>query len=121
MRSEAGFGTAAVRYASVGAGFRGPRGPPTVGEPATDGHGPAHGRPRTSPRTRAGKATDAAGGSGYSDRPPGFSPLTWHFRMPEHLSSSPSSPDLGSLACLAYLAGSAALPSVYRQSHNMVD
>src|SRR5689334_23703366 len=36
--SEAGFGTAAVRYTSVGARFRGPRGPPTVGEPATDGH-----------------------------------------------------------------------------------
>ena len=34
MCFEAGFGTAAVRYASVGAGFRGPSGPPTVGEPA---------------------------------------------------------------------------------------
>jgi hypothetical protein len=38
---------AAVRYASVGAGFRGPCGP----------------------RTEAERATDGAGGSGYSDRP----------------------------------------------------
>src|SRR5579875_1468530 len=51
MRSEAGFGTAAVRYVSVGTGFRGPSGPPTVGEPATDGHGPAHGRGPRRPRT----------------------------------------------------------------------
>src|SRR5271166_1127019 len=51
MSSEAGFGPAAVRYASVGAGFRGPSGPPTVAEPATDGHGQAYGRARTSPRT----------------------------------------------------------------------
>jgi hypothetical protein len=68
MSSEAGFGTAAVRYASVGTGFRGPSGPPTVAEPATDGRGPAHGRGRTSPRTGAEKATDGAGGSGHADR-----------------------------------------------------
>jgi hypothetical protein len=48
-----GFKTAAVRYASVGAGFRGPCGPRTVAEPATDGHGPAHGRARTGSRTTA--------------------------------------------------------------------
>src|ERR1700733_15686437 len=84
MSSEAGFGAAAVRYASVGAGFRGPSGPPTVGEPATDGRGPAHGRARSSPRTTAEKATHGAGGSGHTDRPPGFFPLTWHFGMPEH-------------------------------------
>jgi len=81
MSSEAGFGTATVRYASAGAGFRGPSGPPTVAEPATDGRGPAHGRARTSPRTGAEKATDGAGGSGYADRPPGFLPLTWHFMV----------------------------------------
>jgi hypothetical protein len=75
MCSEAVFGAAAVRYASVGAEFRGPSGPPTVSEPATDGHGRAHGRPRTGPRTGAEKATDVAGGSGYADRlPPGFPP-----------------------------------------------
>jgi hypothetical protein len=34
------------------------------------------------PRTGAEKPTDGGGGSGYADRPPGFSPLTWHFRMP---------------------------------------
>ena len=81
MCFEAGFGAAAVRYASVDAGSRGPSGRQTVAEPATDGHGPAHGRPRTSPRTTAEKATDGAGGSGYADRPPGFLPLTWHFMV----------------------------------------
>jgi len=64
MCFEAGFGVAAVRYTSVDAGFRGPSGPQTVAEPATDGRGPAHGRARTSPRTTAEKATDGAGGSG---------------------------------------------------------
>src|ERR1700737_2215956 len=82
MSFEAAFGTAAVRYASVDAGFRGPSGPRTVGEPATDERGPAHGRARTSPRTTAEKATDGAGGSGFADRPPGFVPLTWHFGLP---------------------------------------
>src|ERR1039457_3520316 len=33
-------------------------------------------------RTGARTATDGAGGSGYADRPPGFLPLTWRFRMP---------------------------------------
>lgn len=37
---------------------------------------------RLGPRTGAEKATDGAGRSGYADRPPGFLPLTWHFRMP---------------------------------------
>ena len=82
MCFEAGFGAAAVRYASVDAGFRGPSGPRTVGEPATDGRGPAHGRARTSPRTGAEKATDGADRSGYADRPSGFLALTWHFRTP---------------------------------------
>ena len=27
------------------------------------------------------EATDGAGRSGYADRPPGFCPLTWHFRL----------------------------------------
>jgi hypothetical protein len=35
---------------------------------STDRRRLAHGRPRTGPRTRAGKATDGAGGSGYADR-----------------------------------------------------
>jgi hypothetical protein len=68
MRPEGRFRAAAIRYASVGAGFQGPSGPPTVAEPATDGHGPAHGRVRTSPRTGAEKATDGAGGSGHANR-----------------------------------------------------
>src|ERR1044071_226165 len=82
MSSEAGFGTAVVRYASVDAGFRGPSGPPTVAELGTDGRGPAHGRPRTSPRTGAGKATDGAGGSGHADRRHRDYLPDWHFRMP---------------------------------------
>jgi integrase len=48
----------------------------------TDGHGPAHGRARTSPRTGAEKATDGAGRSGYADRPARIPALTCHFRMP---------------------------------------
>jgi hypothetical protein len=84
MSFEAALGMAAVRYASVDAGFRSPSGPRTVGEPATDEHGPAHGRARTSPRTTAEKATDGAGGSGYDNRPTGFLALTWHFRIPIH-------------------------------------
>ena len=47
MRFEAGLRAAAVRYASVSTGVRGPR----------------------VPRTRAEKATDGAGGSGYTNRP----------------------------------------------------
>jgi hypothetical protein len=81
MRSEAEFGTASVRYASVGAGFRGASGPPTVAEPATDGHGPAYGLLRTSPRTEAVKATDGTSGSGYSDYPNRIHALTSHFMM----------------------------------------
>jgi hypothetical protein len=42
------------RYASVGAGFRGTCGPRTGTDQPTDG---------------GGKATDGAGGSGYTDRP----------------------------------------------------
>jgi hypothetical protein len=34
------------------------------------------------PRTGAREATDGLGRSGYADRPPGFLPLTCHFRMP---------------------------------------
>src|SRR5689334_10653955 len=37
-------------------------------ERSTDRGGTAHGRPRTSARTGAEKATDGAGGSGYADR-----------------------------------------------------
>ena len=75
MSSEAGFGTAAVRYTSVDTGFRGPSGPRTVGEPATDGHGPAHGRERKRPRTGpAGAVMQTA-----LTRIPA---LTCHFRMP---------------------------------------
>jgi hypothetical protein len=58
MCSEVRFLAAAVRYASVGTGL--------------------------GPRTGTVKPTDGAGGSGYADRPPGFVPLTWHFRMPAH-------------------------------------
>jgi hypothetical protein len=58
---------AAVRYASVGAGFLGRAG---------------CGRARNGPRTGAENATDGGGGSGYADRPPGFSVLTCHFRKP---------------------------------------
>ena len=76
MSSEAGFGTAAVRYTSVDTGFRGPSGPPTVAEPATDGHGQAHGQARTGSRTTAERATDGAGGSGYADRRTLFLALT---------------------------------------------
>jgi hypothetical protein len=65
----------------VGAGFRGRSGPPTVAEPPTDGHGPAHGRPRTSARTGAEKATDGAGGSGYTDRSHPDSPSDLPFRV----------------------------------------
>ena len=66
------------------------------------------------------KATDGAGGSGHTDRPPGFFPLTWHFGMPEHYRRLPRHRTwLAGL--LARLADSAALPSVYRQSHDMVD
>jgi hypothetical protein len=36
-----------------------------------------------------GKATDGAGGSGYANRPPGFLPLTWHFRMPARCRNLP--------------------------------
>jgi hypothetical protein len=46
--------TVAVRYVSVGAGFRGPCDPRTGADRLTDG---------------AEKATDGAGGSGYADRP----------------------------------------------------
>ena len=55
-RSRRDPGPRAVRYASVGIGL--------------------------GPRTGAEKPTDGGGGSGYADRPPGFVPLTWHFRMP---------------------------------------
>jgi hypothetical protein len=55
---KAGFGTAVVRYASVGAGFRGravrrpwQNRPRTGADRPTDGHGPAHGRRRKRPRT----------------------------------------------------------------------
>jgi hypothetical protein len=112
MSSEAGFGTAAVRYASVGAGFRGPSGPPTVVD-----------RPRTGtdqPTAEARKATDGADGSSYTHRPPRFFPLTWHFRMPEHYRRLLVT-GLGLAGLLARLADSAALPSVYRQSHDLVD
>lgn len=33
------------------------------------------------PRTEASTATDGGGGSGYTDRPHSFTPLTWYFRM----------------------------------------
>ena len=81
MCFEAAFVAAAVRYTSVGAEFRGPSGAQTVAEPATDGHGQAYGQARTNPRTTAEEATDGAGGSGYTDRPHGFLPLSWHFRF----------------------------------------
>jgi hypothetical protein len=42
---------AAVRYASVGTGFRGTCGARTEADRATDRHGPAHGRGRKRPRT----------------------------------------------------------------------
>src|ERR1700722_6851964 len=92
MSFEAGFGMAAVRYVSVGTGFRGPRGSPTVGEPATDGHGPAHGRPRTSPRTSEEKATDGAGRSGHADRSHTDSRPDLPFQDACSMSPSPSSP-----------------------------
>src|SRR5271166_2658164 len=64
-----------VIYTSVDTGFRGPSGPRTVGEPATDGHGPAHGRERKRPRTGpAGAVMQTA-----LARIPA---LTCHFRMP---------------------------------------
>ena len=53
MLFEARLRAVAVRYASVDAGFR---------------VRAAHGRARTSPRTRAEKATDGADGSGYTNR-----------------------------------------------------
>src|SRR5271157_3590739 len=80
-----------VIYTSVDTGFRGPSGPRTVGEPATDGHGPAHGRPRTSPRTGAEKATDGAGGSGYADRSRPDSRSDLPFQDACSMSPSPSS------------------------------
>ena len=80
-RSRRDLRAAAVRYASVGAGFRGPRGRRTVGRPRTgtdqptDGHGPAHGRGRKRPRTGpVGAVMQTA-----LTRIPA---LTWHFRMP---------------------------------------
>ena len=50
-------------------------------ERSTDRCRTGHGRARTGPRTRPEKVTDGAGGSGYTDRQPGFLPLTWHFRV----------------------------------------
>jgi hypothetical protein len=86
-----------------------------------------HGRARTSLRTgtdqptaEARKATDGADGSSYTHRPPRFFPLTWHFRMPEHYRRLLVT-GLGLAGLLARLADSAALPSVYRQSHDLVD
>src|ERR1700743_3796308 len=55
MPFEALSRAAAVRYASVRRGL--------------------------GPRTGGGKPTDGTGGSGYADRPSGFAPLTWHFRI----------------------------------------
>jgi hypothetical protein len=48
--------------------------PPSAIRPWVPGSGvrAGHGRARTSPRTGAEKATDGAGGSGCTDRPPGF-------------------------------------------------
>jgi hypothetical protein len=69
MRFEAGFGGAAVRYASVGAGFRDPCGPRTGTDRPTDG---------------AEKATDGAGGSGYADRPARILVLTWYLSLLSH-------------------------------------
>ena len=80
-RFEARFRAAAVRYASVGTGFRG-RAVHDRGEPATDGRGPAHGRPRTSPRTRRKRPRTGPVGAVTLTVSPGFSPLTCHFRMP---------------------------------------
>ena len=72
-RSRRDLRAAAVRYASVGAGFRGRRS--RRGEPATDGRGPAHGRARKRPRTGpAGAVMQTA-----LTRIPA---LTCHFRMP---------------------------------------
>ncbi len=70
MNFEACFRAAAVRYASVGAGVWGHAG---------------HGRRQNERRTMAEKATDGAGGSGYTDRAPSFVPLTWYFRVPNSL------------------------------------
>ena len=56
MPFEALSRAAAVRYASVRSGL--------------------------GPRTGAEKPADGTGGSGYAGRPPGFAPLTWHFRIP---------------------------------------
>jgi hypothetical protein len=56
MPFEAPSRAAAVRYASVHSGL--------------------------DPRTGGGKPTDGTGRSGYVDRPSGFVPLTWYFRIP---------------------------------------
>ena len=105
MCFDAGFGTAAVRYASVGAGLRGPSGPPTVAEPATDGRGPAHGRARTSPRTGAQMATDRAGGRGCTDRPQPDSHPDLPFQDARPVSPSPSSPTPSSASVVPRASG----------------
>ena len=47
--------------------------PPSAMRPWSPGSG------ATESTDGRGKPTDEGGRSGYTDRPPGFSPLTWHF------------------------------------------
>jgi hypothetical protein len=119
MRSEAGFGATAVRYTSVDTGFRGPSGPQTVAEPATDEHGQAYGRARTSLRTRPKKPRTGPVGAVI---PTVLLAFPWP-GISGCLSTIVVSlvTGLGLAGLLARLADSAALPSVYRQSHVMVD
>ena len=64
-----------------------PRPTPLTSTYTARGSFPGRGRPPCVRRHwglvhgRGGKTTDGGGGSGYADRPPGFVPLTWHFRM----------------------------------------
>jgi hypothetical protein len=74
-RFEARLRVAAVRYASVSAGFR-----------SRAGHGRRRTGPRTGtegPRTGAEKATDEAGGS-VTPTVRRLGAFTWHFRIPAH-------------------------------------
>jgi hypothetical protein len=93
---------AAVRYASVGTGFRGPGGPRTVAEPATDGRGPAHGRVRTSPRMGAERPRTGPVGAVSLTALTRIPTLTWHFRRPARCRHHPRYPGLAwCLGCRA--------------------